>query len=186
MRGPSGPDADDARPRDVALGCARFGAFGSDRRGGGFSLRSSGFFDAHRFDADRFDASCFSRHGFLFRRVRRSCFGRRGRYRSLLFGGCLDVRGLSATAYWFTRHRRRCRLGDWLRNGHRSTSASGGHWNGLLLGTRPLLTFPTRADASDLVVGEHTHVAANGNVHLPEKGDNLFGRHCEFVRQLTD
>ena len=77
-------------------------------------------------------------------------------------------------------------LGFMFFGGRITAWARGRRGSRLLLGASTLLTFPARADASDLVVGEHTHVAANGNVHLPKKRDDFFGGHCEFVRQLTD
>ena len=46
-----------------------------------------------------------------------------------------------------------------------------------------LLALPARANARDLVVGEHAHMAANGNVHRPKKCDHFVGGDPEFVRQ---
>ena len=130
--------------------------------------------------------ACFGRDRFLLSRVGSRGFGGRSSRSSLLLGGSLHVGRLSAPADGLASGRRRNGLRHRLRSGRRPASPRGGRGRGLLLGASALLTLPTRADASDLVVGEHTHVAANGNVHLPKKRDDFFGGHCEFVRQLTD
>jgi hypothetical protein len=165
---------------------ACFGAFGGQRRSCGFCLSASGFFGAHRFDASSFLTGLFGRDGFELGGVRgcRFCCGCRSG--GLLFGCGLDVGSLASPSNGFAGGSRGHGFGRWLRGRCRATAARGGRGSRLLFGASTLLTFPARADASDLVVGEHTHVAANGNVHLPKKRDDFFGGHCEFVRQLTD
>jgi hypothetical protein len=162
------------------------GALSGNRCGGSLSLGASGLFGAERLDARGLVPGLFCRDRFLLSRVGSCGFGGRSCGCSLLLGGGLHVGRLSASADGFASSGRRNGLRHRLRSGRRSASPRGGRGRGLLLGAGALLTLPTRADASDLVVGEHTHVAANGNVHLAKKRDDFFGGHCEFVRQLTD
>jgi hypothetical protein len=132
-----------------------------------FGLGARGFLETHRFDARGFDPRGFCSNCFLLSCQRRCGFGGRGNRGRLLLGSRLHVSGFAATAD---------RLGSacGLRDGHRfrrggATTASDGRRRGLLLSTNTLLALPAGADASHLVVGEHTHMAANGYVHLPKK-----------------
>jgi hypothetical protein len=149
-------------------------------------LGARGFFRAQCFDSSGFLARLLGGDGLELGGMCGRGFGRRRCCRRLLFRGSLHVSGLSAPANRFTGAAGGNGFGDWLGSRRRATAARGRRGSRLLLGASTLLTFPARADASDLVVGEHTHVAANGNVHLPKKRDDFFGGHCEFVRQLTD
>ena len=122
---------------------------------------------------------------FLLGGVRGRGFGGRGDGGRLLFGGGLHVGRLAAPANGFAG-RGHDGSGTGSGTARRATTTCGRRGRRLLLGANALLALPARADASDLVVGEHAHVAANGNVHLPKKRDDFFGGHREFVRQLTD
>ena len=104
----------------------------------------------------------------------------------LFVGGGLHVGGLATPAHRFAD----CRLGCRFRRGHGrgggATATRRGRRGSLSLGAHALLPLPSCADASDLVVGEHTQMAADGHVHLTKKCDDFFGGHAELVGQLTD
>lgn len=161
-----------------------FGALCSHGGCCGFGLRARGFFGAQRLDAQGFESRGFGGDCFLLGCMCCRRFGGCGSCGRLFLGGGLNVRGFATPANRLSGGR------DWfwrrLRSWRCATTACGRLRSGLLFGAGALLTLPTRADASDLVVGEHTHVASNGNVHLPKKRHDFFGGHCEFVRQLTD
>jgi hypothetical protein len=168
----------------VSLTC--FGALCGQRRSScSFGLRASGFLCAERFHADRLEARCLGGDRFLLRRQCGGGFRRGGHGGRMLFGGGGDVGSFAPAPDWFL-------VSSWngfrhdFDDGARATASRRRRRRRLLFSADALLTFPASADASDLVVGEHAHVAANGNVHLPKKGNNFFGGHREFVGQLTD
>jgi len=174
------------RPRDFGFRRPELGALFT-LLGGGFSLGTRGFFGAQDRHASSLGALCLGGSGFLLRRG----FGRGlrcgGFSGGVLFGSSLHVGR-------FTTATNRRVVGDdfghgshFRRNGCRgATTTSRRCGCGLLFSAGALLPFPASADASDLVVGEHAHVAADRNVHEPKKGDHFFGWNSEFVRQLTD
>lgn len=176
---------DGGATRDLAF---RWPVFGSLFRlfRGGFGLGACGLFSAERLHLCGFDAGCFSSCRFCLGggfggRVRRG-----GSDRGLLLRGCLHVGGFSSTTNGFGGGGWRRRNGfGW--SAHRCTTATRRRsGRGLLLSARAFIPLPSGTNSSDLVVGEHAHVAADRNVHLPEKCDHFFGRHRELVRQLTD
>jgi hypothetical protein len=136
-------------------------------------LRHCGFLDTKGLYPRSLEALRLSGECLLLRRE----FGRSlrglGRDCSLFLGGRLNVgrfptptNGVGCSGH---------ELGNRLRHDRRATATRRGRRSRLLFGTDALLSFPASANASDLVVGEHTHVATNGNVHLPKKGDHFFG-----------
>jgi hypothetical protein len=148
-------------------------------------LRSRGFFGAQCFEARSLETRSFGGERLLLRGQFCRRLSRTGRRSCLLFSRRLNVGGLSPTpdrpavrGYW---------LGDrhWFRRGGRPTATC--HWRGsrLLLCAIALLALPSSANAGDLVVGEHAHMAANRNVHLAEKAHHLVRGHTEFVCQFT-
>jgi hypothetical protein len=159
-------------------------SLGCLRSCGSFGLGKCGLFGAQRFDASGLEARGFSSECFLL--CRKLCRGLCGSRRSgrLLLGSRLDIRRFPASSDGpITRNRDG--LGNGLGSGNGSTPTRGRLRRRLSLGTDTLLAFPARPNACDLVVGEHAHVAANRNVHLPKKADDFIGGHCEFVCQLT-
>jgi len=155
---------------------------------GGVCRGSRGFLGAKRGHARRLDALGFGCRGLLLGgKFGRGLRGRRFGGRVLL-SRSLHVRGLPAptnrrvaTFYFWNRNRL---SGD---GGDGSAAATrGGRRRGLLFGASSFLSLPPGTNASDLVVGEHAHVASDRNVHMPKKGDHFFGQHSEFVCQLTD
>jgi len=156
--------------------------FGSS--GGGFGLSARCLLGSERFHPRGFDASRFRGGSLLSSRSFGGSLGRGRRGRSLLFGSGLNIGGFATAANRRVGRRRRCGgLGDGYR---RASAASCRRRRRSLLGTNALLALPSRADAGDLVVAEHAHVAANGHVHLSKKCDHFFGRDPELIRQLTD
>jgi len=155
------------------------------RSGRSLGLRGCCFLRAQRLDARSFEASCFRRQSLLlcdqFRsRLRGACGSGCLLFCRRLHVGCLSpATDLSVAA--------NCHgLGNRLRGDScRPATTSRGRRCSLTLSPNALLALPTRADAGDLIVGEHAHVATNRNVHLPKKADDFIGWHCEFVRQLT-
>ena len=160
--------------------------FGLDGRT--FSLGPRGFLGTQ----DR-HACCFGTLGFggsglsLLHRLGR-CLSRGGFRSGMFLRRGLHIGGFAAPAD--RRFAADC-LGD--RDGFGRHGRSGGPptacgrcGRSLLFGAGALLSLPAGADASDLVVGEHAHVASDRNVHMPKKGDHFFGWNSEFVCQLTD
>jgi hypothetical protein len=150
-------------------------------------LSPRGFFGAQDRHARCLRAFCLGGRRLLLR----GDFGRRlgggGFSGGVLLGGSLNVGRLSAS----TNGRF---VGDYFRNRdrfdgngcRRTATPRGRSGRGLFFGPSALLPLPSGTDASDLVVGEHAHVAADRNVHKPKKGDHFFGGNSEFVCQLTD
>lgn len=172
--------------RDFRFTRSEFGTlFRLSRRG--FGLGARGFLGAQNRHARRFSALGFGRGGLcLLHRLGR-CL-RRGGFRGGMFlRGGLHVGGFAAPAdrRFATNY---FGNGDRLRGngGDRTTTARGRRRRSLLFGAGALLSLPASADASDLVVGEHAHVASDRNVHVPKKGDHFFGWNSELVCQLTD
>lgn len=178
---------DSGGTRDFRFTRSEFGTlFGLGGRG--FSLGARGFLGAQDRHACRFGALGFRGSGLsLLHRLGRCLSG--GGFRCGMFlGGGLHVGSFAAPADrrlatdclgnrdWFGRYGR----------GGGATTARGRRRSSLLFGAGALLSLPASADASDLVVGEHAHVASDRNVHMPKKGDHLFGWNSEFVCQLTD
>jgi hypothetical protein len=178
----------------IATGGACFG-FGRTRAFfrlfGDFRLHARCFFNAERFHAHRFEARGFSSGSFLCGRGFSGSFRGSGSNRGLFFGSSLDVGGLSAAT-----HRLRARgdgsgrsgrggFGRDSRSGRSPATGSRGR-RGLLFRANAFFSLPPCTDASNLVVREHTHMAANGNVHGPKKCGHFVGGHSEFVGQLTD
>jgi len=170
------------------FGLATIAARFSSTLGGGGScrlgLRTRRFLGAHRLDANCLDTRGLGGDRLLLRRVNGSGFGGGGTGRGMLFGGGLHIGRFapSADRIAASGHRFEYRL----RNDCRAPAARCGRGSRLFLGPNALFPLPPCTNASDLVVGEHAHVAANGYVHLPEKRDDFFRGHDEFVRQLTD
>jgi hypothetical protein len=136
------------------LGC--FGSFGSS---------AQRFLSAQRLDSFRFDACGFCSSSFLSGlRLRTRLFGGGGNS-SLLFGGSLDVCSLTAAADRFSGGRRLRSRRRFGRGSGRAATTRRRCRSILLLGACSLLALPAGANAGDLVVREHAHVAANGNVH---------------------
>src|SRR6185503_5956116 len=136
-----------------------------------FGLGASSFLETQRIHARGFLAGGFRGCRFTLGRGFRFSFSGRGGGCRLLFGGGLHVGGFAATAdRRFAggggRRRGRDRRGF---GGRRPTATCGRRRCGLLLGAHALFPLPAGANASDLIVGEHAHVAANGNVHGPKK-----------------
>jgi len=169
--------------RNLEIGDARFALRRSRRSRLG--LRARCFLGAHRFDSNGFDPGRFSSDRLLLGREGRRRFSGRGNSRFFFFSRCLDVGRLATTTNRLASDGRRLRSRD--RFGRRRPTASR-HRRGrrLLLSAITFFALPASADASHLVVGEHTHMAANGYVHLPKKCDHFIGRHREFAGQLTD
>jgi hypothetical protein len=150
-------------------------------------LSPRGFFGTQDRHARCLRAFCLGGRRLLLR----GDFGRRlgggGFSGGVLLGGSLNVGRLSASTNGrligdgFGDHDR---LDGYCRGG--AATPRGGRWCGLFFGPSALLPLPSGTDASDLVVGEHAHVAADRNVHKPKKGDHFFGGNSEFVCQLTD
>jgi hypothetical protein len=154
-------------------------------RGSCFGLGARGFFGAKRFDTGRLDARGFRGDCFLLRRECSGGFCRSGNGGRLLFRSGLDVRCLAATTYWLGAGHGR-RFGDGLRHGNAAATTCDRRRRRLLLSACALLALPAGPNSCNLVVGEHAHVAANGNVHLPKKREHFFGRHRKFAGQLVD
>jgi hypothetical protein len=173
-------------PRDLGFRRSEFGALFT-LFGGGFGLCTRRFFSAQDRHARGLGAFRLGSRGFLLR----GSFGSGLRCGSFS-GGMLLSGGLHVGRLTATTDRRV--VGDdfgnrryFRRNGCRGAAATSRRRRcGLLFCAGALFPFPASADASDLVVGEHAHVAADRNVHEPKKGDHFFGWNSEFVCQLTD
>jgi hypothetical protein len=154
-------------------------------RGSRFGLRTHSLFGTEGFDACRLETRGFRRNCLLLGREGSGRFRGGRRCSSLLFGGGLHVGSLSTATDWFASGRYGLGWGGFGRGGASPTARRRRGGSRLLFGAHPLFPFPTRPDSRDLVVGEHAHVAANGNVHLPKKRYHFFGGHREFAGQLT-
>jgi hypothetical protein len=148
-------------------------------------LCTCGFFRTQCFDSDGFDSCSFGGDGFLLGSEGSRSFGGGCNCSGLLLGGGLNVGSFPTTTDWF-RVADGCWLGDWLRDGDATPTAGRRRRRRLFLCACALFSLPTCSDACNLVVGEHAHVAANGNVHLPKKCEHFVGRHREFAGQLVD
>jgi len=149
------------RSRDFGVCRASLSILGSS--GSGFRLRGCRFLGTKRLDTSRFQSRRFGGDSLLLRSEFRCDLRRLRSGSGLLLGGGLHVCRFSPATNGV---RGRCHgLGNWLRNRRGSTTTRGWRGRGLLLRTNPLLALPASPDACDLVVGEHAHMAANGNVH---------------------
>jgi hypothetical protein len=174
------------RPRDFGFGRAELGALLALFRGSlGLSARCFlGAQDRHTRGLRPFGLG--SRRLLLRGNFGRS-LGRGGFSGGVFLGGGLNVGRLPASTN--RRFIRDC-LGDGNRfdrdGGGGAATPRGRSRRGLLFSPGALFPLPPGTDASDLVVGEHAHVATDRNVHEPKKGDHFFGGDSEFVCQLTD
>jgi hypothetical protein len=155
-----------SRAWDFDVGRARLGFLRGS--GGSFRLRGGSLFGAERFHARGLETRGFCGERLLLGRELCGRLRGGGSGCGLLFSCCLNIRCLAAAANGLARYYG-LRNSNGLGNGCGATTARRGCWSRLFLGTDTLLALPTRANASDLVVGEHAHMATNGNVHLPEK-----------------
>jgi hypothetical protein len=135
----------------------------------GFSGGASRFFGAQCFDANGFLTGRFGGHRFAFGGGARLGFRRCGGSRCMFLRRGLNIGSLAAPADGFSGGCRRCGRGCRLRNRGTATAPCSRRGRRLLFGTNALFSLPSRPDASDLIVGEHAHVAANRNVHGPKK-----------------
>src|SRR5512143_3746322 len=173
-------------PRDLGLRRTELGAL-LLLLGRSFGLSARGFFGAQDRHTRCFRALCFGGSGLLLRQQFGRDLGGCGFRRGVLFGGGLNV-GCFATPA------NRRIVGDGLgdrnglggNDGRRAATACRRRGRGLLFGSGAFFPLPPRTDASDLVVGEHAHVASDRNVHEPKKGGHFFSGDSEFVCQLTD
>jgi len=133
----------------------------------GFRLRGGGFFRAKCFDPGCLEARSFSRRGFLLRHkfCRGLCRLRSGS--GLLFSRCLDVSSFSPATDWICGSNNW--LGNWLRRRRCPTATRRRRRRCLFLCAVALFTLPPSANACDLVVGEHAHMATNRDIHRPKK-----------------
>jgi hypothetical protein len=157
---------------NLALGRSSLGLLGGSSRR--LSLRGGGLFGTKGLNPRSLEALGLRGEGFLLcREFGRSLRGL-GRHRSLFLGSSLNVGRFPTPTNGVggCGHELRNRL---RHGGHSASPTCGRRGSRLLFGTDTLLTFPASANASDLVVGEHAHVATNGNVHLPKKRDHFFG-----------
>lgn len=178
---------DSGGTRDFRFTRSEFGTlFGLGSRGLGLGTRS--FFGTQNRHACSFGALGFGGGGLCLLHRLGCCLSGGGFRSGMFLRGGLHVGSFAAPAD--RRFATDC-LGnrDWLRRHGRSggaPTACGRRGRSLLFGAGALLSLPASADASDLVVGEHAHVASDRNVHMPKKGDHFFGWNSEFVCQLTD
>jgi hypothetical protein len=172
--------------RDLGVGRAELRTF-LVLFSGGLGLGARGFFRAQNRHTGRFRALRFGRRGLLLSGNFGGNVGRSGFRRGVLLGSGLDVSRLAASA------NRRVIGHDFGHRRHfdgdgcgRPTAPSCRRGRGLLFGADALFPLPPGTNASDLVVGEHTHVASDRNVHEPKKADHFFGGYSELGYQLTD
>jgi hypothetical protein len=160
----------DSGSTDLSLRRSSLGLF---CRRGRLGLRGGSFFRTKRFDPRGLETCCFRDERLLLRsEVGRSLSGLRRD------GGLFLRSGLNVGRFPTPANGVGCRghqLRDGLRDSRRTTTTRNRRGSRLLFRTDTLLAFPASANASDLVVGEHAHVATNGNVHLPKKRDYFFG-----------
>ena len=119
--------------------------------------------------------------GFMLRGELRGHVRRSRRDGGLFLGGGLDVGGFATTPdRGFVGGGEPAR-GPAPARQRRGGDARVGARGRLLLRTHALFTLPARANARDLVVGEHTHMTANGMSIWRRSRDDFFGGHAEFV-----
>jgi hypothetical protein len=185
-RGRGATVADGRRPRHFGLGRAELGTLlALFRRSLGLSAR--GFFGAQDRHARCFRSFCLGGGRLLLCGDFGRHLGGGGFGGGVFLGRGLNVGSFPASTngrFVGDRFGHRDRLDGYCRG--RAATPRGRSRRGLLFGPSALFPLPPGTDASDLVVGEHAHVAADRNVHKPKKGDHFFGGNSEFVCQLTD